>query len=490
MKTTFLGSRTWIPLILTTGALLATAGCGKKEEHSEAEPDKPPVAVQTEAISEQVLPELFSAPGRVQYDLTSDLSAKINSPVAAIYAEEGQKVSRGDLLVLLDGRDLSSSVATARASVGTASEAVSAARKEAALERETSQARIRQAEAGVQQAKANLGIAEAGLKLVLAGARSQEKEQAQAALTSAESSLALAEAEWKRAERLEAAGAISLRQKDLAKNALDQARARRDQAALALSTAQEGARKEEIALAEERVRQAKVGVREAEEGLRAAKAAALAVGVRDQAVKLAQGRVSESSAMLNSSRVMLGYTRITAPFSGRVVKRMADPGSLAAPGIPLLTVEGGQARLHASVPERVVNSISKGDPVIVSLDDTPDSRMNLTVSSVLPKSETGTGSFEVRVNLPGEDFRTGTFGRAQFKVGTVKALLLPPKSVWERDGLNFVYRVDGESRASLTLVTLGRRFDQGIEVLSGLKSGDKIITSDLKEVQNGRKVTF
>lgn len=466
------------------------AGCGPKEEHKEAEPDQPPVAVEATELQTQTLPELFSAPGRVQFDLTSDLSAKISAPIAAIYAEEGKFVNRGELLALLDGRDLASGVATARASVGTASEAVSAARKEAAMERETSQARIRQAEAAVQQAKAGLGIAEAGLRLALAGPRSQEKEQAQAALASAESSLTLAEAEWKRAERLEAAGAISLRQKDQAKNALDTARARRDQAALAVSTVQEGTRKEEITLAEERVRQAKVGVREAEEGLKAAQAASMAVGVRDQAIRLAQGRASESSAMLNSSRVMLGYTRITAPFSGKVVKRMADPGALAAPGIPLLTLEGGQARMHASVPERVVNAIKKGDPVVVSLDDTPGSRMNLTVSSILPKSDSGSGSFEVRVNLPGSDFRTGTFGRAQFRVGKVTSLLVPSKSVWSKDGLNFVYRVDGESRASLTLVTLGRKFDQGIEVLSGLKAGDKVITSDPKEVQNGRKVTL
>lgn len=489
--TTFRGPRTWIPLIIAGGAFGLSAGCGPKEEAHGEEPELPTASVKAVTVKSETQAELFSSPGRVQYDLTSELSAKINAPVAALYAEEGQRVNKGELLVLLDGRDLASSVQGAQASAATASQGISAARKEAAMERETSQARIRQAEAAVQQAKAGLAIAQSALNLALAGPRTQEKEQAQASLASAESNLILAETEWKRAERLEASGAISLRQKDQAKNALDQAKARRDQAAQALSQVNEGTRKEEITLAENRVRQATVGVREAEEGLRGARAASLAVGVRDEAVKLAQGRAAESSAALNSTRVLLSYTRITAPFSGRIVKRMADPGSLAAPGIPLLTIEGGQPRLHSALPERLVNRVKAGDPVTVSLDDTPGSQMNLKVSSILPRSEAGSGTFEARIDLPvGGEFRTGTFGKVLFQVGSKSGIFVPSTSLWEKDGLHFLYRIDKDSRASLTLVTLGSRLDSKVEVLSGIKSGEKIITSNPQEVQNGQKVTF
>jgi multidrug resistance efflux pump len=63
----------------------------------------------------------------------------------------------------------------------------------------------------------------------------------------------------------------------------------------------------------------------------------------------------------SGARTMLGYTRLLAPFSGVVTARMADPGTLASPGVPLLQVDqAGALQLQTTVDESAISAIHKG----------------------------------------------------------------------------------------------------------------------------------
>ncbi|MBI3484551.1 MAG: efflux RND transporter periplasmic adaptor subunit, partial [Acidobacteria bacterium] len=99
--------------------------------------------------------------------------------------------------------------------------------------------------------------------------------------------------------------------------------------------------------------------RTAQEGLAAAKAK------QQQVASMAERAQAESRAM----ETVAGYARVTAPFSGVVVRRMVEPGAMAAPGVPLLVVEASsQYRLEVTVDASEAASLKRGSKARVELD--------------------------------------------------------------------------------------------------------------------------
>lgn len=82
-----------------------------------------------------------------------------------------------------------------------------------------------------------------------------------------------------------------------------------------------------------------------------------------------ESRIVEARAGASEASAQLGYAGILAPFSGRVLERHVDPGTLAAPGTPLLTIaDEGALRVEAAVEESHSAEVKLGDSVIVSID--------------------------------------------------------------------------------------------------------------------------
>ena len=105
-----------------------------------------------------------------------------------------------------------------------------------------------------------------------------------------------------------------------------------------------------------------VSPQEMDEVSRRAEAAA----ARLEAVR---AQTDAARAQESGARTMLGYTRLLAPFAGIVTARMADPGTMAAPGVPLLQVDqAGALQLEATVDESAIGAIHKGMKVQVAID--------------------------------------------------------------------------------------------------------------------------
>ena len=80
-------------------------------------------------------------------------------------------------------------------------------------------------------------------------------------------------------------------------------------------------------------------------------------------------RRSQAEAEIAAARVALGYATLTAPFAALVTERKADPGSMATPGAPLLTLEReGNPRLEASIDESRLGLVRVGESVAVEID--------------------------------------------------------------------------------------------------------------------------
>ena len=133
-----------------------------------------------------------------------------------------------------------------------------------------------------------------------------------------------------------------------------------------------------------------------------------------------EARASGSGSTLHRGDAQL--RRCSAPFAGVVIAKSVDPGSLALPGAPLLTIEReGAYRLEASVDESQLAAIRVGQPVSVTLDGI-DRPIDARVSEIVPAVDAASRAYTVKIDLPAVPaLRSGVFGRAVFQLGSRSA---------------------------------------------------------------------
>jgi len=201
-------------------------------------------------------------------------------------------------------------------------------------------------------------------------------------------------------------------------------------------------------------------------------------------------RRSQAEAEIAAVRVALDYATLTAPFAALVTERKADPGSLATPGAPLLTLEReGNPRLEVPIDESRLTLVRIGESVAVEIEG-----LNRTitgrVAEVVPSVDSATRTFTVKVDLPAlPGLRSGMFGRAGFAAGKRTALLIRQSAVLERGQIRSVYVVDGDT-ARLRFVTLGDERDNQRQILSGLTVGERIIVEPAPRLADGSRVAI
>lgn len=197
----------------------------------------------------------------------------------------------------------------------------------------------------------------------------------------------------------------------------------------------------------------------------------------------AQGAVEQAEGAVSSASSMEEDARITAPFDGRVARRMVEVGDLAAPGRPLLILESESShRLAVAVPETIAHRarLAIGDEVPVEIDVRPDlGRLEGTVAEMTPGADPRARTFAVEIALPPDrapGVATGAAGRAHLAVGTREVLAVPADAVLHHGGLALVVVTDSEDRARSRVVTLGDRLaGDRVEILSGLTGGETVL---------------
>jgi RND family efflux transporter MFP subunit len=190
---------------------------------------------------------------------------------------------------------------------------------------------------------------------------------------------------------------------------------------------------------------------------------------------------------IHAAGIMRDYAKIAAPFSGVVITRTAEPGNLATPGTPLLTIEqDGVYRLEASVDESKLASVRVGQAVEAVLD--ASRKLNARVSEVVPSVDSASRTYLVKLDLPAApQLHTGMFARAIFPLGVQKVVAVPLAALTERGQLQSVLVVE-DSVAHTRLVTTARRTGGAVEILSGLSVGEKVVLPVPAGLQDGARV--
>lgn len=434
-------------------------------------------------------PEWLEATGTVRPELEAGVAAKVMGRIQAVLVREGDHVRRGQPLVTLDARDLDAAVAQAEANLRSAHAGYDNSRVAFRMESAISPARIAEAQAHVAQAESALKAASAKRDLVRAGPRRQERAQVALSETQARSALVLAESNLKRMGSLYAEGGISAQQYDSFKSQYEVAKAQYESSQQAHSQADEGSRPEDLRASEDGVREAEAALEQARASLREAVAGSLQVDSRRQDVLSAGAQIAQLEAALQMARVARSYAAVASPFDGIVTGRLADPGVMSSPGVPLLNVQGGRLRFEAIVPESALHAVRVGAVVPVRLDALPGPDLASRVVEIAPRGDASSHTFVVKLEIPPTiSARQGMFGRARFRIAIRERLVVPSQAIQEREGLRYVIVVDDSNTARLRLVTVGEAENGRVAVLSGLNPGERIVTQGVSRIADGAKV--
>ncbi len=201
-------------------------------------------------------------------------------------------------------------------------------------------------------------------------------------------------------------------------------------------------------------------------------------------------RIQQAQSDVSASQALRSYAELRSPIDGVVAQRQAEPGSLAIPGIPLLTVEdSGRYRLEVPVEEGQISRIRLGKSVPVRVDAISYPGMQGVVSEIQPSADPASRTYLVKVNLPpSSDLRSGMYGEAYFEVGASSRMWLPRQSIVREGQLEGVFVVDKSHVARLRLLKLGEVSPSAVEVLAGLDNGETVVVEGMKTLQDGSKV--
>ena len=227
---------------------------------------------------------------------------------------------------------------------------------------------------------------------------------------------------------------------------------------------------------------------EVESRRRAAQAGLAAAGERQ---KQADAGVERARAEARAADTASSYARIVAPFAGLVVRRLADPGSMAAPGVPLIVVEdSSRYQLRALLDSAAAGVARTGTIARVRLDALGGADLEGRVVEVEGGADPASHTVAVRLELPSNlGIRSGLFGRAWLRRGERRALFLPQTAVVHRGQISGVYTLDSAGVLRWRVVTLGETSaaGDGVEVLSGLGAGEKFTANPAGRDLDGKR---
>jgi RND family efflux transporter MFP subunit len=203
-----------------------------------------------------------------------------------------------------------------------------------------------------------------------------------------------------------------------------------------------------------------------------------------------RAQTDAARAQESAARTMLGYTRLVAPFAGVVTARMADPGTMAAPGMTLIQIDrAGALQLQTTVDESAIGAIHKGMKVEVAIDGASSAETTGTVAEIDAAADPSSHGFLVKIDLPASSqLRAGEYGTAEFPNGMRQAIFIPRSAVVVRGSLSSAYVLDGQGIAQLRTLTLGAPHGNLVEVLSGLSVGEKIVDAPVDRELAGKRI--
>ena len=214
----------------------------------------------------------------------------------------------------------------------------------------------------------------------------------------------------------------------------------------------------------------------------------------------ANAHLEAAKQMRNEVNAQLHYANLYAPFSGIITQKMAEAGSLASPGMPILTIEqAGSFQVSASVPENMISQIQVGNQASIFIKAI-DKSINGTVAQINHSSQFSGGQYIIKMHI-NENEQKGLYAGMYTdvnlpmkinasSVSSDNAILVPAQVIEYKNQLAGLYTISSNHTALIRWVRLGRTYGDKIEVLSGLERNEPFIATANGKLYNGAPVTI
>lgn len=205
------------------------------------------------------------------------------------------------------------------------------------------------------------------------------------------------------------------------------------------------------------------------------------------AAQSAKARLEAAKARLKTQELRLAQSLVLAPDHGIISARTATVGAVLPSGQELFRlIRGGRLEWRAEVSSDHLSKLHPGQIALITLSDGSSIQGSLRMLSPIVDTQSRNALVYVDLNSKGTA-RSGMFARGQFELGATEVMTLPLSAVQLRDGFSYVMRIDADapaiqnkaiqSKVIQTKVNTGRRTADRIEITSGLKLSDKVVTT-------------
>jgi len=440
-------------------------------------------------------------------------------------------------------------ITTAQSQVQTAEAGLDAAKSRLKQARDTATLTQEQTDANIANAKAALSQSQSALQAVVEGNRVQQVNAAQAQVNLYQAQLDNSKTSLTREQQLYAGGATSKANVDAAQTNYNMAEAEFENAQQNFSLVKEGSRSEDVQQAEQTVAQrqanlltaqaatnqvlvaqsdvtnALAALAQAEETLRQAESnlsqipitreattdalstvnnaeAALEqaiankanIPVQEENVPAAQAAVDSAQAALDQAKLNVGYCSITSPIDGVVNAKSVDVGQTVATATQLLEIVSlNGVYFEAQIPSTQLGVIHAGQTATVLIPSVSDAPVTGQVTAVIPVADVHLRQFRVRIGFPGMDGKLtpGAFAHGSLQTRVVdNAVTVSDDYLRNESGQTYLLVVDRDGDDGIVHrrnVQTGIDSDGVSEILSGVKSGELIVTSN-ETLEDGAKV--
>ncbi|MEW5745390.1 MAG: efflux RND transporter periplasmic adaptor subunit [Nitrospirota bacterium] len=225
----------------------------------------------------------------------------------------------------------------------------------------------------------------------------------------------------------------------------------------------------------------------------------------EAAVEGARAAIRAAQAALRRADVNVEYTLIRAPFDAVVLTKNADVGDIITPIGAAANVQAAvvtiadmeSLQVEADVSESNIGKIRTDQPSVIQLDALPESRFDGAVHMVVPTADRTKATVMVKVRflekdkriLPQMSAKVAFLSQPVPEKEQYPRVTVNPAAVVSRNGRSVVFVVR-EDRAVLTAVTLGSRIGDVVEVLSGVKPGDRVVVNPPEGLKSGAAITI
>lgn len=205
-------------------------------------------------------------------------------------------------------------------------------------------------------------------------------------------------------------------------------------------------------------------------------------------------RLGRDAAKANADLMKARWerTQIKSPVDGVLDEQYFDEGEFAPPAMPIAHLVNLSAlKIAAEIPERYAAAIGSGAPMLVIFDSFPGDTLRTRLNFVGSTVNASNRALIVEAVLPNHHGRLKPemIGKVLvLRSSKESALLIPEIAVQLVDRDRYVVFVEENGKAAQRVVRLGAREGNRVEVLSGLRSGDRLIVTDLQKLTDGTAV--